>query len=157
MALGDVTNARNNLEAGIRRSIAKVQGYGATISFTYPTTDTNYLLNTTSKINRYVKIVMSRFDEAANNNAKMDILQKEYYIALWGNGIEPYNNYRRTGYPSNMQRPVTGDVSASNFFMRSFFYPSTYANRNINFSGQKDPGVKVNKVFWDNNSDNFIK
>ena len=157
LAAGDVTNARTNLEAGIRRSIEKVQGYGTTISFTYPTTDTNMLLNTTTKKNRYVKIVMSRFDEAANNNAKMDILQKEYYIALWGNGIEPYNNYRRTGYPSNMQRPVIGDVSNTNYFMRSFFYPSTYATRNINFSGQKSPGTKANKVFWDNNADNFIK
>ena len=28
---------------------------------------------------------------------RLNVIMKEYFIALWGNGIESYNNYRRTG------------------------------------------------------------
>ena len=34
---------------------------------------------------------------------KLNIIMKEYYIALWGNGVDAINNYRRTGKPDNMQ------------------------------------------------------
>ena len=43
------------------------------------------------------------------------------------------------------------------FFLRSLFYPSVYVNRNKNAPPQKTPGTAANKVFWDNNPDNFIK
>jgi hypothetical protein len=79
----------------------------------------------------------------------------EYYLALWGNGLESYNNFRRTGKPANAQIAVA--VPNPGFFMRSFFYPSVFVNRNSNAPAQKDPGNAVQKVFWDNNPDNFIK
>jgi len=79
----------------------------------------------------------------------------EYYLAAWGNGVEPYNNYRRTGKPDNMQPPAA--VPEPGFFMRSFFYPSVFVNRNSNAPAQKNPGNAADKVFWDNNPDNFVK
>jgi hypothetical protein len=86
---------------------------------------------------------------------KMDVLMKEYHIALWGNGIEAYNNLRRTGSPKNVQIAVT--TATPGFFMRSFFYPSVFVDRNSAAPKQKTPGTAANKVFWDNNPDNFIK
>ena len=78
----------------------------------------------------------------------------EYMIAAWGNGIEPYNNLRRTGSPKNVQLVV--GVQSPGLFTRSFYYPSVFVNRNSNAPAQKS-GAAANKVFWDNNPDNFIK
>jgi hypothetical protein len=70
---------------------------------------------------------------------------KEYYIALWGNGIEAYNMYRRTGKPNNMAPALE---STPGPFMSSFFYPADYVNRNKNAT-QK---TITDRVFWDNGS-----
>ena len=106
-------------------------------------------------IDTYVSTVLANYDAATTNAAKIDVIMKEYYIAAWGNGVEPYNNYRRTGSPNNMQ-PIKTTPNPG-FFIRSFTYPSVYVNRNINAPTQKTPGTAANKVFWDNNPDNFIK
>ncbi len=110
---------------------------------------------TTSQINNYINLVLNNYDAAPNADAQMNIVMNEYYIALWGNGVEAYNNLRRTGKPSNVQLAVT--TPSPGFFMRSFFYPSVFVNRNSNAPAQKTPGDAANKVFWDNNPDNFIK
>ncbi len=52
---------------------------------------------------------------------------KELHIATFGNGLEAYNAYRRTGFPSNMQpslNPNPGD------FYRSAYYPDNSVNNN---------------------------
>ena len=143
--------ARFLLEKGIRESIAKVIGFPATVNVTVPTAN----MPTAANIDTYVNTVLANYDAATTDAKRLDIIMREYYIATWGNGIEPYNNYRRTGSPNNMQPTVT--TPNPGFFIRSFFYPSVYVNRNINAPAQKTPGTGVNKVFWDNNPDNFIK
>jgi len=100
----------------------------------------------------YIAAVEGLWDAAATPDAKLDVLMKEYYIALWGNGIEAYNLYRRTGKPSDMQ-PMRA-ASPGNF-QRSLIYPADFVNLNSNVN-QKS-GTAVNKVFWDNNPDDFIK
>jgi hypothetical protein len=98
---------------------------------------------------------LSNYDTASNNLSRLNIIMSEYYIALWGNGVEAYNNLRRTGMPFGAQLAVA--VPNPGLFMRSFFYPSVFVNRNSSAPPQKDPGNVANKVFWDNNPDNFIK
>jgi Starch-binding associating with outer membrane/Susd and RagB outer membrane lipoprotein len=137
------------LEKGVRASIAKVLGFPATVNVTVATPPT------TAAIDNYLTTVLGLYDAATTDAARLDVIMKEYYIALWGNGVEAYNNYRRTGSPNNMQPTVTTPLPG--LFIRSFFYPSVYINRNINAPAQKNPGVAANKVFWDNNPDNFIK
>src|SRR5260221_2294893 len=78
----------------------------------------------------------------------MDIIAKEYWIALWGNGVEAYNIYRRTSGPRSMQ--PTLQLSSDPYF-RSMVYPAVYANLNASAT-QKDTDL-TNKVFWDNNPD----
>lgn len=138
------------LEKGIRASIAKVLAFPATVNVTVPANR----IPTQSAIDNYVSIVLANYDLAATDAKRLDIIMKEYYIAAWGNGIEAYNNYRRTGSPDNMQ-PVKTTPNPG-FFIRSLFYPSVYVNRNVNAPAQKTPGTAANKVFWDNNPDNFI-
>ena len=100
----------------------------------------------------YIAAVEARWDAAGSTDARLDVLMKEYYIALWGNGVEAYNLYRRTGKPSDMQ-PMRAATAGS--FLRSLIYPADFVNLNSNVS-QKSNST-VNKVFWDNNPDDFIK
>jgi hypothetical protein len=153
VALSITTNgdARSLLKKGIEASIAKVLGFPATVNYVVPTAN----IPSQATIDTYVSTVLANYDAATTNAAKLDVIMKEYYIASWGNGIEPYNNYRRTGSPNNMQ-PIKTTPNPG-FFIRSFTYPSVYINRNINAPTQKTPGTAANKVFWDNNPDNFIK
>jgi Starch-binding associating with outer membrane/Susd and RagB outer membrane lipoprotein len=138
------------LEKGVRASITKVLAFPATVNVTVPTAN----MPTTVAIDAYVTKVNALYDAAVTDADRLDVIMKEYYIASWGNGIEPYNNYRRTGSPNNMQFTL---LPTPGFFIRSFFYPSVYVNRNFNSPAQKTPGTAANKVFWDNNPDNFIK
>lgn len=153
VALGIETNgdAALLLEQGVRASIGKVLNFPATVGVTVP----DNFKPTQVTIDNYVSIVLAKFEAAATDAEKIDVIMKEYYIAAWGNGIEPYNNYRRTGSPNNMQ-PVKSNPNPG-FFLRSLTYPSVYVNRNTNAAPQKTPGTTANKVFWDNNPDNFIK
>lgn len=142
------------LEKAIRASMAKVLAFPASVNVTVPTA---YVPPATGNgsVDNYVNTVLTSYDNAATDDQRLNIIMKEYHIAAWGNGVEPYNNYRRTGKPDNMQPAVT--TANPGLFMRSYFYPAVFVNRNLNAPAQKTPGVTANKVFWDNNPDNFIK
>ncbi len=153
LILGTPGDPRALLEQGIRTSIDKVINFpasaGVNVQALYPD-----LYPTQDIIDKYVKTVLDLYDAATDNDAKLNIIMKDYYLAAWGNGVEPYNNYRRTGKPDNMQWTV---YSANpGFFIRSFFYPSVFVNRNLNAPTQKVAGA-ANKVFWDTNPDNFVR
>jgi hypothetical protein len=151
LGITDAGDARTLLQSGINTSITKVTGFASTVNVAVDTTYAPKAAQTLS----YVNLVLGNYDAAATANAKLNVVMSEYYIALWGNGIEAYNNLRRTGMPLNLQPAVA--VPNPGFFMRSFYYPSVYINRNLNAAPQKTPGDAVNKVFWDNNPDTFIK
>lgn len=142
--------ARANLEKAVKSSISKVLDFPATVGVTVPAD----FVPSTAQVTNYVNLVLSNYDNAATDDAKMNVIITELYLAAWGNGIEAYNNYRLTGKPDNMQ-PARA-VAEPGLFMRSFYYPNVFINRNLNAPGQKDPGNKADKVFWDNNPDNFV-
>jgi hypothetical protein len=147
---GGMAAARASLKTAISNNLAKVTSFPATLNVNV---DTTYAANSAT-ISKYVDLVLNSFDAAKSDDAKLEIIMKEFYLSTWGNGWEAYNAYRLTGYPKNMQPTV---YSANpGFFIRSFYYPSVYVNRNLNAPAQKALGVKAEKVFWDNNADNFI-
>jgi hypothetical protein len=135
--------------AGIDASFSKVAGFSSSIGYTIPTSDTNLLI-TTYKKQKYENIVKNLYQNAATTDAKLNVIEKEYYLSAWGNGLEPYNTYRRTGKPDNMQ-PMLGN--SPGLFIRSFFYASVYVNYNKNAVQKTATNVKV---FWDTNPDNFV-
>ncbi|HVM87945.1 MAG TPA: SusD/RagB family nutrient-binding outer membrane lipoprotein [Puia sp.] len=153
LVLGITTqgDARTLLKNGVDASIKKVMNFPGTVGVT---PDPSFV-PTATQVTNYENLVLSNYDSSSGDDEKLNSIMTEYYIALWGNGIEPYNNLRRTGKPENVQIPVA--VPAPGHFIRSFFYPSVFVNRNLNAPAQKDPGNSVNKVFWDNNPDDFIK
>lgn len=130
-------DARALLEAGLRQSIDKVINFNTTV------VDAT-LAPTTEAIDAYVNEVLARYDAAADNDAKLDVVMNEYRLAAHGMGLEAFNGYRRTGYPSNME--PTREVSANSFFPRTFWYPAVYVNFNANATQRQNLDTRV---FWD--------
>ena len=139
---------RTLLENGIRASLSKVIGYPATVGFTVSAA----FVPSQATLDAYVNKVLALYDAATTDDQRMEVLFKEYYIALWGNGIDVYNNYRRTGKPGNMQ--FTRQPGQSPVYIRSHLYPSDHVNLNKNAVQKPSVGVQV---FWDNNPANFVQ
>ncbi len=89
----------------------------------------------------YQSTVATAYDKAA---VKMNVVGREFYMSTFGNGLEAYNLYRRTGAPSNMQ-PTR--VPNPGTFYHAYVYPATYVNLNSN-AAQKDLDNPA-PPFWD--------
>ena len=140
MVNNDPGTAKTFLSSGLTKHIAKVQTFGSL--------DTSADLSyepTASDVSDFISSVETDFDNAASMSDKWDILAEEYFVTVFGNGIESYNFYRRTGYPTTLQ--PSQDPSPG-VFARSMFYPSNAVNTNSNIT--QKPGV-TEPVFWDNN------
>ena len=146
LTLGTAGNARTLLESGIRKSIATVVAFPATLGIPVPPGR----VPTAAAIQKYVDKVLQLYDAATNNDDRLNVIMKEYYLALWGNGVEAYNNYRRTGMPKNLQPNLNPSPGP---FLRSLIYPAVFATRNNNVTQKATTNVKV---FWDTNPDNMF-
>jgi hypothetical protein len=135
---GDNAAAKLALEAAVKGSIAEVQAFATSLGQVVPAG----LIPSTDA---YWTAVSNLYDAAPS---KVKVIGREFYAALWGNGIEAYNSYRRTSAPENMQ--ATRQLNPGPWF-RSLIYPAIYVNLN-NAATQKDIDA-VNKVFWDTNPD----
>jgi len=91
----------------------------------------------------YLTAVDKQYTDATT---KLHVIGKEYWLATWGNGMEAYNSYRRTGGPDHLQPPLQQNAG---IWQRSLIYSSNYVNLNGN-AKQKEVDA-VNKVFWDGN------
>jgi len=135
-------DARVLLEEGVRESVAKVLGFGSL--------DPDYTGHTGTTVDDYVDVVLADFDAAASASDKLNVVLKEYYIALFGNGVEAYNTYRRTGMPKGFQPALQANPGK---FYRSFIYPASYITRNMHAVQKGSPAIQV---FWDTNAADFI-
>ena len=126
---------------GIEKSMNKV------ISFKTPTDRFTAIMDIyfgglTAVINGFYDRIDEEWDDATD---KMNVLGMQYFVAQYGNGLDAYNFYRRTGYPTTLQPNIEPNPGG---YIRSFFYPANHANTNQNIT-QKD-GV-TDQVFWDTN------
>lgn len=144
LTLGTTGDPAAYLEDGIRESIDKVMSFGASVAST-----TTFVPSSTD-IEDYIADVLVEYN-AGDDDAKMKVIAEQYFIALWGNGIEAYNTYRRTGQPSDLQPSV--ELEDPGTFLRSNWYPSNAADNNQNIT-QKD-GVEE-PIFWDTNAAGFV-
>jgi hypothetical protein len=129
----------SELEKGIRQSISKTVNFIPNFIYKNVADKPNPAAMLESE-NDYVNYVKAKYNDAGTN--QMELIVKEYYLAAWGNGIEPYNNYRRTGYPSNFQPTLELD---SGVYYSTALYP---ANGVVNNPNAPD-NVRTKKVFWD--------
>lgn len=78
---------------------------------------------------------------------KLQQIIEEKYIALFGVSVEPWTDWRRTGYPA-LSIP-TNSINTVTAVPRSLFYPQSEIDLNPNCPGQKNSNLQ-DKVFWDN-------
>jgi hypothetical protein len=140
---GFTGDARTYLLNGVTKSINRVMAFPAEIG----TTACTARVPTTTAVTAYINYVMAQYDAATTNSARLDVVLKEYYLALWGNGLDAYNMYRRTSRPRGLQPAI---LPAPGTFIRSFLYPADYVNLNTNAKQKAD---WAQKVFWDTNPD----
>ncbi|MEX0291027.1 MAG: SusD/RagB family nutrient-binding outer membrane lipoprotein [Flavobacteriaceae bacterium] len=137
--LGSPAAGKQFVLDGIATSIAKVQTFGSLD----PEADLS-TAPTMADVDAYIATVDADFD-AADDEGKWNIMAEQFFIALYGNGHDAYNFYRRRGYPTDIEPNLEPDPGG---FIRSFFYPANAANTNSGLT-QKS-GVSV-QVFWDTN------
>lgn len=149
--VGSAPAARALLDQAVRASISKVTSFNSSV------VNPGFVPSATG-INNYVNAVLANYDlgtpippNATVAQNQLDVLVKEYWIALWGNGVEAYNTVRRTGKPANLQPGLAANPGK---FYRSFTYPAVYVIRNNKAVQKANNEVKV---FWDNNPDGFVK
>jgi hypothetical protein len=131
---GNLTEAKAQMMSGLEASMKKVTNF-------YDSGDDNL----ERAISEHAAGISSAFDAAASDSDKMDIIAEQFLISLYGNGAEGYNFYRRTGFPTTLQPNLEPNPGG---FIRSFYYPSNYANNNANVTQKTGAGVQV---FWDTN------
>lgn len=142
---GDAAAAKAYLLSAIEKHMNYVTGFALATAESGAINDFFDDRGTTSldeDIQSYLDYVGTEFD---NSSDKMNVIGREYWLSLYGNGVEAYNLYRRTGKPNNMQPALElnpGD------FPRSFLYPNVYMVTNTKASQKSGLGAQV---FWDNN------
>lgn len=142
--LGTSGDPKALMISGIRKHMAYVRAFalgsaeGAVVRAFQP--DANF----NAAVENYVNFVSNEWD-AAPAGRRMNLIAREYWLSLFGNGVEAWNLYRRTGQPDGMQPSLTLDPG---LFPRSFLYPNDHVVTNRNARQKPDLGQRV---FWDTN------
>lgn len=144
---GSKATARTLFEAAMRAHIAKVVAFGTTIDGTAVAAGQGappavVTTATSTNIDAYVNARLADFDLAAN---PLQVVLREAAVLNFGNGIEVYNTFRRTGYPQ-MKQPIT--------HIRQFPVRLPYSSDDITLNKNAPNPVPVfddpsQKLFWD--------
>jgi hypothetical protein len=153
LTLGTTGDAKALLESGIRKSMTDVRAFalGSAEGGKIATYEAANKIVWATEVDNYVKVAVDAYSAAKTDADKMNIIATEYWYALYGNGIESYNLYRRTGMPRNQQPALDPNPGA---FVRSFYYPLSFVTRNSN---AKQKANMAGAVFWDNNPAGLLK
>ncbi|MBD2768230.1 SusD/RagB family nutrient-binding outer membrane lipoprotein [Hymenobacter sp. BT664] len=140
MVLNNAAAARTALSDALNASFAKVNAVAV---------DNGSPVITAAAITTYVTAALARYDAAASNDAKLNVIISEKYIASFGTGVDVYTDYRRTGYPNIPNAATDSDpqtVSTGDFPVR-FTYRANDLLTNPNAPQQ--PNYTTAKIFWD--------
>jgi hypothetical protein len=149
LSMGAAGDAKALLLEGIQLSLTKVKSFeslvGSTMSKTLTLKNGDvvkvsefYAMNAADQAD-YIAKVGAIYD-AASASGKKDVVAKEFLIAAYGNGLEAYNMYRRTGAPSD----IGPAIDAAGSFPTIFLYPLDHISRNGNVTQQ----TLTDRVFW---------
>ncbi len=138
MASSDADRA-TFLRAGLEKSIAKVQSFGALDG----SADLS-LAPSDMDVTAYIDGIVSAFN-AATGDDRENIFAEQYFTTLFGGATESYNYYRLTGFPTTVLPNWEPDPGP---FPRTFRRPQNEVINNPNV----DPSTSLtNQVFWDTN------
>ncbi len=127
------------LRAGMEKSIAKVQSFGALDG-----SGDKSFEPSEADVTAYIDGVIADFN-AATGDDQENIFAEQYWIALYGGGTESYNYYRKTGFPTTVSPSWEPDPGP---FPRTFLLPQNEVLTNPNLSQRTDLNTQV---FWDTN------
>ncbi len=139
MASNNLPAAKTAMLSGVLKSIEKVQTFGSLDG----TADLSFAPSE-AQVTNYINTISSSWDAAAADD-KWDIFGEQFFIAVFGNGVEAYNFYRRTGYPTTLQPNRAPEPGA---FPRSMYYPANVVTTNSNIQQKPDQNQPV---FWNTN------
>ncbi|WP_026210677.1 SusD/RagB family nutrient-binding outer membrane lipoprotein [Flexithrix dorotheae] len=94
-------------------------------------------------IDTYVAARLDAYDNATTDAERLEVIMVDKYVALSGNGIESYNDYRRTGFPV-LSTPIQPDGP----WPLRLPYASDEIESNPNAPTQP---LETEPVFWDMN------
>lgn len=153
LTMGTTGNVKDYLKSAIEKSMSDVRtlALGTTEAGKITTFEASKSIVWATEVKKYVDKVLADYDAATTDDARLNIIGTEYWLALYGNGVEAYNLYRRTGKPANQQPGLDANVGP---FVRSFYYPNAFIARN---SSAKQKTNMTAQVFWDNNPAGFVK
>ena len=128
------------------------------------TTQTVPTLSGTTAVSDFISDIGDEF-AAASPEKQLEIIMTQKWVATFGDAMDQYNDYRRTGYPvladplgASPEYQLDNDdgwplddgfTVQNNNFQTTFFWPQAELDLNQNAPGQKD--ATTFKVFWDNN------
>jgi hypothetical protein len=133
LRLGLAGDARELMLTGVNKSIDRTRSFSESIGQILPA-------GLEPSQDKYTKALGGIFDAATD---KQDVVLNEYYKSLWGNGLEAYNLYRRTGSPKNLQPSLSVNPGS---FVYSMIYPANFVNLNSSVTQKADQSTHV---FWD--------
>ena len=151
LALGNTTDAATHYEAGMTKSIAKVQSFGSRDG-----SADNTFAPDADDVAAWIASKVGEFNSAAATSGldavgyptakdKMDLLGEQYFIAMYGGAGDAFNFIRRTGYPRTLARSLATPTESGSF-PRTILYPSGEVATNPNILQRLDLNTKV---FWD--------
>jgi hypothetical protein len=100
-------------------------------------------------VENYVTLALNSYDAMGSNDTRMNYIAREYWISSFGNGVEAYNLYRRTGMPTGMQPALN---PSPGIFPKSLWYPNVFASLNSTVDQKPDLSAAI---FWDINTTNL--
>jgi hypothetical protein len=150
-------DARATLKMAMEASFKKVDEVVAGTG----TDQTVPVLSGSAAVTTFIDGVLTEFD-AASSEKQLEIIMTQKWVATFGDPMDQYNDYRRTGYPKLADPlgpspeyqldnddgwPLVDDLTVLNRgFMHSFFWPQAELNVNENAPSQKD--ATSYKIFW---------
>ncbi|WOD42156.1 SusD/RagB family nutrient-binding outer membrane lipoprotein [Hwangdonia lutea] len=151
-------DAATKLTEAMTASFAKVDQVVAGTG----TTQTVPVLSGTTAVSDFIANIDAEFT-AASAEKQLEIIMTQKWVATYGDQMDQYNDYRRTGYPvlanpngTNEYQLDNGDgyplldtdTTLNNPYNRTFFWPENELNLNQNAPEQKT--IATYRVFWDN-------
>lgn len=139
---GNIAGAKMLMESGITKSVSKVRSF-----INLDTSADREFVPSETTVTDHLMRISEAYDSAADDAERLDVIAQQYWVSMFGNGIDAYNFYRRTGAPRTLQPNIE---SSPGRFIRSFFYPADFVTNNASVTQKSDTNVKV---FWDTNPD----
>ena len=155
-------NAAAKLQEAMEASFAKVDQVVVVANSETKQTGIPVLVGS-NEVETFINKIITEFN-GGNDDKKLEIIMTQKWVATFGDPMDQYTDYRRTGFPifanPNSTTPeyqldngdeyplVDSETVLNTAYPLSLFWPQSELNVNKNAPAQKIPGTY--KIFWDN-------